>query len=370
MVSCILLWQKRPRGVAAKLLMSQQVCPNSKSNSDSREASSLCEYHQLHYLLAVMALRPYSGCCQCSSIRQTLYHPPRRRFATTSHHQAPDAAPSILSSLIPPESPKFIPIPRPLQPQAVYKPFVRGVLPSPRKIFRPNSADKVSPPYLASVTPEPLPHNLERKRDPKTREFVNYKARQADKRRENLRESLIELRFRKERSDRALIARGQRKQAFNRKLRDAPEREDERLTNPSVLEVDKPRASAGLPDPDRELRLAAKRDNVEIHKAGLEEERKDMLHRLYVNAGQFITTGAQLDEVIDRVFDDEMHFANDSSKGFNIWNLGQPETVAELLGQKGKGRYTRRAVDDAGGKRALTEERMRRLGEELTGGKM
>ena len=183
-----------------------------------------------------------------------------------------------------------------------------------------------------------------------------------------MRESLIELRYRKERDDRRVAARSARKQAFNHRQRNAPEREDERLTNATVLEADRVRRHTVLPDPDREGRLAMKTDNVVKHRAALEEERRNMLHTLYVNAGQFITTGAQLDQVVDRVFDDQAQFLNDQQKGVNIWNLGEPETVAELLGEKGKGEDKRKAVDIRG-KRNLVEERMRRIGEELTGGR-
>ena len=246
---------------------------------------------------------------------------------------------------------------------------MKGILPVPRKLFPKSGPDKVTPSYLASTTPEPLPHNTQRKRDPCTKGFVNYKTRQAERRRENLRESLIELRFRKDRDERAVAAKSARVQAFNRKQREAPEREDERLTHPTVLETDRVRRRTILTDPDREARLALKRENVARQRAEMEEERRNMLHTLYVNAGQFITTGAQLDQVVDRVFDDERQFVNDESVGANIWNLGEPETVAELLGERRRGTDKRKAVDQADAKKILMDERMRRVGEELTGGK-
>ena len=100
-----------------------------------------------------------------------------------------------------------------------------------------------------------------------------------------------------------------------------------------------------------------------------EETRRNALHTLYVNAGDFITTGKQLDGVIDRAFDDNSQFRSDSSEGVNIWNLGYPETVQELLRKVNKsGRQT--ALDSAEGNEMVTRERMRKIGEELTGGKM
>ena len=100
-----------------------------------------------------------------------------------------------------------------------------------------------------------------------------------------------------------------------------------------------------------------------------EENRRNALHTLYVNAGDFITTGKHLDGVIDRAFDDKSQFRSDRSEGENIWNLGYPETVQELLGKVNKsGRQT--AMDSAEGNTIVTRERMRKIGEELTGGKM
>ena len=124
-----------------------------------------------------------------------------------------------------------------------------------------------------------------------------------------------------------------------------------------------------LPDPMRSDRLAVKSQNVADMAAMREETRRNALHTLYVNAGDFITTGKQLDGVIDRAFDDNSQFRGDSSEGVNIWNLGPPETVQELLRKANKsGRQT--ALDSAEGNEIITRERMKKIGEELTGGKM
>ncbi|KAL9128856.1 MAG: hypothetical protein Q9217_002545 [Psora testacea] len=296
----------------------------------------------------------------------------RLKIRAQRPHTPATAAHSPTAAAIPPESPKFIPIPRPVQPQAILRPWVKGVLPVPRKIFPEHGPDKASPNYLASTTPEPLPHNVDRHRDPRTADFASYKARQAENRRNNLRESLIELRFRKERTDSVVAAKSRKKQAFNRARREAPQREDERLTNATVLQSDIPRRHTILPDPDREARLAAKRENVARHTVAKEEERRDMLHTLYINAGTFITTGSQLDQVVDRVFDNVEQFTNDEKRGQNIWNLGFPETVEEMLGGKASGVRVNRpkALDNAlVSRKELHDHRMTRIGEELTGGK-
>ncbi|KAL9102376.1 MAG: hypothetical protein Q9163_002469 [Psora crenata] len=318
-----------------------------------------------------MAPRAGSVSCSSTALLQSFHHPPRRRLTTTVKPLAASNTTNARTiAAIPPESPKFVPIPRPVQPQAILRPWVKGVLPVPRKIYPKHGPDKASPVYIASATPEPLPHNINKPRDPRTADFVSYKARQAEYRRNNLRESLIELRFRKDRTDATVAVKSRRTQAFNRVRREAPEREDERLTNATVLQSDLPRRHSILTDPDREARLAAKRENVARHNAAKEEERRNMLHNLYINAAGFITTDAQLNQEVDRVFDDTEQFVNDEKVGQNIWNLGFPETVQEMLGGKAAPGGRIKALENAlGPGKEMLEARMTRVGEELTGGK-
>ena len=278
---------------------------------------------------------------------------------TSSTHQA----------AIPPESPKFIEIPRQVQPQAVRRPWMKGVLPAPRKIFTPKLQDqaKATPDYLASVTPEPLRDRSETA-DARTKGFVSWKERQAERRRQNLREGLIELQHRDARTTRQMAERSSRRLARNIALRDAPEREDQRLTHPSVLNADLPSKHGGLPDPGREERLARKRENVARMQAMREERRRQDLHTLYVNAGNFITTPAQLDQAIDKAFDDMSQFSNELRPGLNVWNLGLPETVQELL--KSRTGSSDNAIVLADENAEITRERLGKIAEELTGGKM
>ncbi|KAK4692858.1 hypothetical protein P7C71_g4425, partial [Lecanoromycetidae sp. Uapishka_2] len=288
-----------------------------------------------------------------------------RRFST----------PSAFKAQIPPESPKFIEIPRPVQPYQLRPVHMKGVLPIHRPIFkrrsRPQDTDKASSQYLAGVTPEPIEDKTRRvePNDSRTGEVLSWKSRQAEARRRNLRESLAELSIRKQRTDRRLHALKEKRQAERNNLLGAPEREDERLTNPSVLQSERPIGHHSLPDPNREARLARKRDNVAKIEAMRQENRRNALHTLYVNAGDFITTGAQLDATIDKVFDDLDQFKNDATPGLNIWNLGYPETVQQLLA-KANHVPGRKAVDSAEGSAGVTRERMKRIAEELTGGKM
>ena len=276
---------------------------------------------------------------------------------------------------IPPTSPRFIEIPRPKQVQQPFPIRVKGILPVPRAVLprklKPNQTDKVSAEYLADVTPEPIMDKASSAitTNSHTVDLVAWKARLAASRRRNLRESLIELSNRKQRKERFLSARSAQRQAERKILLEAPEPEDERLTSPSVLQSEIPQRHHVLPNPNREARLARKRQNVASMQAMRKENRRTALHNLYVTAGSFITTPEQANAMIDQVFDDQNQFTNDSTPGLNIWNLGFPETTAQLLGQS-SGIVGRKAIDAAEGKAELNRERMRRITEELTGGKL
>ena len=244
----------------------------------------------------------------------------------------------------------------------------------PRSVFRrrprAQDIDKTSREYLAAVTPEPIEDTTARPKNPETAERLRWKARQAEARRRNLRESLIQLKQRKQKTDHFLQMKSDRNLADRQKRLEAPEREDERLTNPTVMQSEKIEKHHVLSDPNREARLARKRENVARMEAMRQEERKDQLHTLYVNAGDFITTGEQLNSVVDKVFDDLDQFKSDQTSGMNIWNLGYPETISQLLRKANKDPRSQKAVEAAEGNTQITRERMRRIAEELTGGKM
>ena len=224
---------------------------------------------------------------------------------------------------------------------------------------------KISSEYLAAVAPEPLIDKTAQTDDG----FVSWKARQSELRRRNLREGLVELGQRKQEMDR----RNAYKKATSNKIREqllyARERKDVWLTSPTVLSTQQPVRNRRIPDPTRPARLAVMSENVADMAAMREEARRNALHTLYVNAGDFITTGRQLERMVDKAFDDDSQFRSDSSDGVNIWNLGPPETVQELLQKADKlGKQT--ALQSAEGNELVMRERMRKISGELTGGKM
>ena len=288
---------------------------------------------------------------------------------TAKLRSLPFSTSSIQRAAIPPESPRFIEIPRPVQPQAFKPQWVKGVLPSPRRVFTPKPYHqiKATPDYLASVTPEPLKERAETA-DARTKDLVGWKERQAARRRQNLREGLIELQYRDARTSRGMVERSSRIQAQNLARRDAPEREDERLTHPSVLTPNISAKHGGLPDPSREARMARKKKNVVKMQAMRQEKRRQELHTLYVNAQKFIITPAQLDRAIDKAFDDLSQFSNEMNPGLNIWNTGLPETIAELL--KSRTGSSDKFIDLLDENSEVTKRRVKKIAEELTGGKM
>ena len=101
--------------------------------------------------------------------------------------------------------------------------------------------------------------------------------------------------------------------------------------------------------------------------AAREEEKCNKLHTLYVNAKDFIVSNDQLNRRIETVFE-EPYWQNNPDMG--IWDKeGFPESTNVLL--RGAAGKEGNAMDQAEGPwRKLGEERVKRLGEELTGGKM
>lgn len=189
-------------------------------------------------------------------------------------------------------------------------------------------------------------------------------------RRRNLREGLLELHQRKLRTDRKIAARSNYKQARRDELVHQAEREDQRLTNASIPQSLQPINTSSLPDPDREERLAESRALVEAKKAAKQGERQDALHTLYMNARNFITNEAQLVAEIEKVFPEGQNpeWSTSSAWGYNIWNLGTPPTVQAMVNAINR-KDDRSAL---GGTKhwEVSQKRVKRLAEELTGGKL
>lgn len=261
-----------------------------------------------------------------------------------------------------PESPNYIDVPRTVQPDLPSKKHVKGTLPVPRELFPARRADKPTEAYIAAATQPPSAETELDPHDPHA-QYIDWKKRMAAMRRQNLREGLTELHTRKQRTDRSMMNRSLDKQKRRDRIFRQPEREDERLTRPSIIEEMLPKRTPVLPDPNREERLAMSRARQEAQKARKDFEKQESLQSLYMNARTFITTEAQLAAEIERAFPDGENEAwrNDHQQGDNVWNLGVPPTVQSIVNESRKSEAARWD---------LIQGRVKKLGEQITGGKL
>lgn len=265
-----------------------------------------------------------------------------------------------------PESPHYIEAPRLIQPGAPKKPHVRGTLPVPRELFPARRADKrdekVLTQYLNDATPLP---STKRKVNAEGSELEKeaFKIKMAEMRRQNLREGLQELYKRKQHMEKIISDRSLQKQTRRERVLRQPEAPDERFTRSSVVQAMLPRKQAIIPDPNREERLALSRARMEAKQAEKDAQRKENLHSLYMSARTFIVTEEQLAAEIDRVFPQGENTAwrNDHQQGENIWNLGLPPTVQSYVSESRKNETARWDT---------IQDRVKKLGEQLTGGKL
>jgi hypothetical protein len=261
-----------------------------------------------------------------------------------------------------PENPKFIEVPIPRQQRAKPRKVIKGVLPPPRNIFHQRAPNRIDPKYIAATIPEP-----QTARPAPVDERVAWKRRLAATRRTNFQEAIVDLHTRKVRRD-AVHASKARAGHKDREMRfNAPQREDERLTNPTGM-IALEDLHLGLPDPGREARIAEKAERFKNKEELKKEERRNSLHSLYMHAREFITTEQQLNEEIEKIFVPSP-FGKDHEGEENIWDaLGAPPTVQDLLQTVNKAQ--KNALEFHRGPAHITGERMKKIAEELTGGKM
>jgi hypothetical protein len=272
---------------------------------------------------------------------------------------------SIHLSSIGPENPKFIEIPLPPQRYARAIRDVKGKLPPPRNVFHRRSPNKTDESFMALTIPEPAPENLKESKD----ERVLWKRQMAESRRTSLRDGIKELHERKVRQLSEMAYRSNKKEADRRRRLFAPQREDERLTNPTVKRAVSQPQSGFVQDPNRHNRILQMQQRVKDKEVQRQEARKDALHTLYMHARNFITTEEQLDVEVEKLFVERPFQRHTGGTTDNIWDAyGNPPSVTEMLSEVNK--TERNAVDFHRGPARITGERMKRIAEELTGGKM
>ncbi|KAL5333012.1 hypothetical protein BJX70DRAFT_382266 [Aspergillus crustosus] len=266
---------------------------------------------------------------------------------------------STSSSLrVGPESPYFVEVPQQVQPALPAKRQVKGTLPVPRDIFPRRRVDKPTEPYIAAATPLPTKQEAINPDEPHAG-YREWKRNMADMRRQNLREGLLELHSRKQRTDTIMQNRSAWKQRQRKRVLQQPDRDDEQLTRPSIIQDMLPKPGTVLPDPGRQERLVQSQQRLESKKLQKEQGRLDSLHTLYMNARDFIVTEEQLATAIEEAFPEGENPAwrSDEKYGDNIWNMGMPERVDAV-------QENEMTIWD------VTQRRIKKLGEEVTGGKI
>merc|ERR1712098_664467 len=142
--------------------------------------------------------------------------------------------------------------------------------------------------------------------------------------------------------------------------------------NPKFIEIPVPPQHQALPKIDVKgtlppPRVAEKKARVEAIALAKEEQRRNALHTLYMNARSFITTEEELDAEIEKIFVEDPHASGNLND--NIWSVkGAPPSVLTMLSAVNN--TQKKAIDFHRGPAALTGRRMKKIAEELTGGTM
>jgi hypothetical protein len=221
--------------------------------------------------------------------------------------------------------------------------------------------------HTARLTRDPLPKNARTIPDSSLTPTQLYQKRLTALRKQNLREGLTELLARKNHEHREMTIRGNTKTAERVRLVAQPPREDERLTSNSIPSSMAP-TSIRFPPISPEAHLESSQ-RFAHHAAKKQAHQHDALHTLYMNARTFITTEEQLEQKIAAEFDNN-NFGGVLPGAQSYWEtLKMPENIKELVKKStmGRGIQTNAEKEEAWRR---DQERMKRLAEGLSGGKM
>ena len=175
----------------------------------------------------------------------------------------------------------------------------------------------------------------------------------------------MELRRRKEHIDKTIGARSARRQALYEEAVHRPEREDERLTTPTLPHSMKSKYFLNVADPKRGQRIVQKRAQAKAHQDNRNEEIRTDLQSLYMNARTFVVTEQDLNNLVEDVFENHPWWKANPTR--SIWEKGHdsPDTVAKLLNVN-TARQSAVRKENMG----VFARRVTKIAEELTGGKL
>jgi hypothetical protein len=267
-----------------------------------------------------------------------------------------------------PQSPNYIEVPQPAQPTFPLDPNIKGHLPIPRDIFKTrNKHPKHSDVFLRRTTKDA--------KDPKApgpfsrdADLRLYKQRLADARKEALKTGVKELHERQVTSEAQHLDRIQKIGELRTQLAMAPRRDVDVLTETSVSKGVRDFLDDALPQPNKNI--DARRVAYKRRLAAQQATRASRLHDLYTNARGFIVSEDQLDDAIEKAFGTDeapigwdirgnMGLRSEGKDGLSPWYGPIPEGVGDMVNKL-------RGGEGVG----LAKERVKKLAEELTGGRL
>ncbi|KAF3764356.1 hypothetical protein M406DRAFT_291411 [Cryphonectria parasitica EP155] len=270
---------------------------------------------------------------------------------------------------IPPESPRFIPLPDLPQSDETKKPIIKGRLPIPREIFtkRAHKDHKLSPTFVRDTAPH---SKAERRGEPPRSERDAWKRLMAESRRQALGSGIGNLWKRKVKRETKAKARADAHAQRNLDDKRAPERPDEVFTRGTI-----PQATLDtsvIRDPMYATRQRESAQRTAALQAAKSEARKDAIQRLYVEASDFIVTEEELAKKVDEIFSEEHFTKAGTARGIywgaeNMWEAyGSPTTVRQMFADmRGTSTHVTKAYDTSFNK---TVQRQKVVAGELTGG--
>ncbi|KAG5953132.1 hypothetical protein E4U53_006801 [Claviceps sorghi] len=271
------------------------------------------------------------------------------------------------SSRVPPESPSYVRLPIPPQSDESKPVRVRGHLPIPREVFPRLKGDaKIQTNYIDSTAARPT-----RRREGSS-SVQRWKTALADSRRTNLKDGLNALWARRLQIDNDRNLRVSRKFQQHNKAGAEPEREDDRLTRPTIL--NSIRDTRVYSDPNRFSRADESRTKFLARENTKLEARRDAIMELYISASNFIVHENELKAEIDKIFTED-YFRQQSQEAYrqgsteNTWGIyGRPPSIANMM-ETSTGASTKvMDLDESEFDRSV--KRQKRIAEDLTGGKM
>ncbi|SPO06140.1 uncharacterized protein DNG_08829 [Cephalotrichum gorgonifer] len=288
---------------------------------------------------------------------------PRSLYTTTSTTaRAFSHTPQVFS--LPPESPDYIPIPKPPLSEENKPARVRGSLPVPRKIF-PQVSDsrKLERSYLRETYPRSEKVPAPETNDPSHPQA--WKRIMAESRRKNLRSGLKGLWQRKIKRDEKEAAVGANKLRDHVAAGLKAEGTDEFLTLPSILPATL--QTEVIPDPERfEKAEASKRAMAEKAEED-RHERRNTIMELYMNAHDFIVEERELEAEVDKIFSENYWRDPSRNSAWDEW--GTQAGLFDMVGQTVRNPPAH-AVEHYTADYSRNMKRQKKTAEELTGGKM